>query len=370
MTSRSPMRREQSFLKTIGHITRTFLEKSETFVYEQIIRNNWHRHLVLAKKRKNEGIFPIDAWIEFKDDAQLLPLLEQHRVDLIHAHFGPNALRVLKAKIKLGIPMLTFIHGYDARQFPRSKRQNFYAYQKLFKHGELFAVPSEAIKQELIGLGCPEGKVVVCHLGIDVNRFAFRERVLSGDTIKLISIGRLVEKKGHQHLIQALAIMERKMPHFHLTIIGEGQERDRLSCLIKQYGLQEKVCLLGSRPPKEVISELERAHIFCLASVTGKNGDMEGLPISILEAQSMGLPVVSTRHSGIPESVVDGQSAYLAEEANPSDFAEKLLTLMEHPEWWPKFGSCGRKWVDDHFHMEKQALKLNGIYNQLLGEVI
>ncbi|MEH7383774.1 glycosyltransferase, partial [Bacillus sp. JJ1533] len=109
-------------------------------------------------------------------------------------------------------------------------------------------------------------------------------------------------------------------------------------------------------------------HIFCLASVTGQDGNMEGLPVSILEAQAMGLPVVSTRHSGIPEGVDEGRSALLAEEGNPSDLAQKIMEMMSEPERWPHFGLAGREWVGKYFDGDKQAEELKNIYDRLLAK--
>ncbi|MEH7381663.1 glycosyltransferase, partial [Bacillus sp. JJ1533] len=265
-------------MKTIGHITKEFLHLSETFVLRQIVQNQWFRNVVFTSKRKNEHLFPALDLIEIHNKADLAKALEQSRVDLIHAHFGPSALYALSAKKKLGIPMLTFIHGYDARQYPNRTPKKMKQYIELFEVGELFAVPSEAIKQQLIALGCPTEKVIVCHLGVDLS-FRFRPRTLDNGEIRLISVGRLVEKKGHNHLIQALSIVQKQIPNFHLTIIGEGAEREELTALIARLGLEEKVSLLGGQSHSKVLNELDRSHIFCLASVTGQDGNMEGLPV-------------------------------------------------------------------------------------------
>lgn len=352
-------------MKTIGHISKIFLKTTETFVYHQIVRNTAYRNLVFASKCENSRIFPIKNIIKFKGRSDLLDALRNCPVDLLHAHFAPNALTALRAKKELNIPMLTFVHGYDAKKFPTAKPDRLKEYKELFREGELFAVPSRAIKRELVAMGCPKKKVVVCHLGINLERFQFKPRRLKGDAIRLISVGRLVEKKGHSILIQALSLINKKMPNFHLTIIGSGKLEERLKEQIKELGLSKKITMLGGIPPSEVLRYLDRSHIFCLASVTAKDGDMEGLPVSILEAQAMGLPVVSTRHSGIPEGVNDGKSALLATEGDIRDFARKLYAMMSTPENWAEFGARGRRWVEKYFDAKKQAYELSKIYDRL-----
>ncbi|WP_243291373.1 glycosyltransferase [Bacillus sp. FJAT-47783] len=353
-------------VKKIGHVTRKYLPLTETFVHQQIIRNKWFQNIVFTKKMINEDRFPVDHLIKVDNEKELQTALEGNRIELIHAHFGPSALYTLQAKQSLGIPMLTFIHGYDAKKYPLSKRENLRKYHDLFNKCEAFAVPSKAIKKELLSLGCPNEKITVHHLGIDVDQFTFRPRKLDGKTIRLISVGRLIEKKGHHHLIEALSIVKNNVPNFHLTIIGEGSMRHTLEKLIDKFHLQNEITLLGQQFHHRVLEKLNDSHIFCLPSVTEKNGNMEGLPVSILEAQAMGLPIISTKHSGIPEGVVDGKSGLLSKEGDIDELAKNLITLMNDTGVWEEFGFTGRKWVEKHFHADKQALELKTLYDRIL----
>ena len=355
--------------KTIGHIMTNYLPLTETFVYQQIVRNSYFNNVAFTPKVSNKEIFPIEHLVKVKGNTDLADELSTYQVDILHAHFGPSALFALQAKEKLGIPMLTFVHGYDARKYPYMKNK-VKDYQKLFDSGELFLVPSNAIKQELVSLGCPETKVRVAHLGIDIDQFQFQPRTLKDKNgpIEIVSVGRLIEKKGHHILIEALSKVKKKMSNFRLTIVGDGPDRQALEKQIKSLGLDGHIQLAGDQQHAEVRNILNQAHIFCLASVTGKDGNMEGLPVSILEAQAVGLPVVSTRHSGIPEGVIEGKSAILADEDNPTDLANKLLEMMSQPEKWPEIGSEGRNWVVHNFNAVKQAEELRDFYIKLLGE--
>lgn len=352
-------------MKTIGHISKDFLELTQTFIYQQIMRNDQYRHAVFAQTIMNEKLYPVEKLVTVASQQDLTEALKEQNIDLLHAHFGPNGLYALEAKKELGIPMVTFFHGWDVRKYP-NKRSKYKQYEELFHDGEAFAVPSNAIKRELIGLGCPEHKIFVCYLGVDVRRFAFTTRTLGSGPIRLVSVGRLVDKKGHHQLIEALSYVEEKIPDFHLSIIGDGEQYQHLRELIRQYGLTSKVSLLGALAPDEVLDELRRAHLFCLASLRCEDGNMEGLPISILEAQATGLPVVSTRHSGIPEAVVEGKSALLAEENNPRSLADTLVALMSQPGRWGEFGTAGREWVVQNFNADTQMDALIALYDSLL----
>lgn len=353
--------------KTIGHIMTEYLPLTETFVYQQIVRNSDFNNVAFTPKVSNKEIFPIEHLVEVKKNTDLANELSNYRVDMLHAHFGPSALFALQAKEELGIPMLTFVHGYDARKYPYMNNK-VGDYRKLFTSGELFLVPSNAIKQELLSLGCPETKVRVAHLGIDIDQFQYQSRKLKDKNglIEIVSVGRLIEKKGHHILIEALSKVKKKMSNFRLTIVGDGPDRPALVEQINRLGLDRHIQLAGNQQHAEVRNILNQAHIFCLASAAGKDGNMEGLPVSILEAQAVGLPVVSTRHSGIPEGVIEGGSALLAAENDPVDLAIKLIEMMSQPEKWSKIGLKGRKWVVQHFNAAKQAEELRDIYLELL----
>ena len=339
---------------------------TETFVYKQIIGNKHYRHVVFTREVKNKEIFPIDSLVLIKDSKELEESLKEHKIDLLHAHFGPSALLALESKSKLNIPMLTFFHGFDVKMYPMT-RSKFSEYRDLFLKGEAFAVPSNALKKELIALGCPEDKITVCYLGIDIQRIPFRQRKLDSHPIRILSIGRLVEKKGHDNLIEALSLVEKKIPHFQLHIIGGGDKYEELQQIIHKFRLEQKVFLLGAIPHHKTLEMLQQAHLFCLASRHTSDGDMEGLPVSLLEAQAAGIPIISTKHSGIPEGVLDGRSGYLAEENNPKDLADKLMTLMNHTENWPKFGKVGRQWIEKQFHDDNERQQLMNIYRKMGG---
>jgi colanic acid/amylovoran biosynthesis glycosyltransferase len=151
-----------------------------------------------------------------------------------------------------------------------------------------------------------------------------------------------------------------------LRIIGEGPLRDRIAQEIAARGLSDSALLLGPRAHEEVAAEMAAAHLFILPSRTAPDGDKEGIPNALMEAMASGLPVLSTRHAGIPECVEDGVSGLLVPEGNPAALAEGLCRLIETPASWPALARAGRARIETEFNRETQARRLVSLYEEVL----
>ncbi|MCL6432121.1 MAG: glycosyltransferase, partial [Anaerolineae bacterium] len=150
-----------------------------------------------------------------------------------------------------------------------------------------------------------------------------------------------------------------------LTLIGDGPERRAIEALLRELGLAD-ARVLGWQPRDVVLAEMLRAHIYMQPSVTAADGDVEGIPLALVEAQATGLPVIATWHSGIPEVVSDGRSGYLVSERNAHGLAERLWQLAEHPERWRSFGRAGREVAERDFSLPRQSAILESYYDELL----
>ncbi len=136
--------------------------------------------------------------------------------------------------------------------------------------------------------------------------------------------------------------------------------------MVENLHIKGYVKFLGAVEQNEVPRLYQKAHIFILPSITADNGDQEGIPVVLMEAQATGLPIISTYHTGIPEVVVDGKSGFLVPEKNVDALAEKLEYLIEHPEIWPNMGQYGRKFVEEHYDINKLNQKLVEIHQNLI----
>ena len=288
------------------------------------------------------------------------------RFDIVQCHYG--TLGIVGAFLKDGgirARVCTAFHGFDISSYLVTHGDN--AYDELFQKGDLFLPTSEHWKNRLLELNCPADRIIVHQMGVDLQRFEYSERtVAEGETVRILMVGRLTEKKGHEYAIRAVAKLIDRGKKVELLIAGGGVLKDSLMSLTSQLHVEDHVKFSGSVDQDEVIGLYARAHLFLLPSVTAADGDMESAPVVLKEACAMGLPVVSTLHSGIGEVVVDGKSGFLVPERDADALVDRLGYLIDNPDIWPQMGRCGRQFIEDHFNIEKLSGELSGIFDSLI----
>ncbi len=298
--------------------------------------------------------------------AASLPRVQDY--DIIHCHFGPYGLKgsLLRDIGLLRGKLVTSFYGYDVTQYPGAHGAVVYR-RLLFDRGDLFLPLSRHMRSQLLALGCPPDRAVVHHLGVDCERFSFLPRTMApGGKLRLLSIANHVEKKGLAYAIEAVTRLHEQHPDLEYHIIGEGPLRQQLE---KQIGTSDAggyIKLRGWLPRPEVVEALMQAHMLLAPSVVSSTGDEEGTPVAIMEAMASGLPVVSTRHSGIPELVRDGVTGYLVPEKDAEALTESLRRLLENPSLWPALGQAGRDHVKQHFNIDLLNDDLVRKYERLL----
>lgn len=297
------------------------------------------------------------------------PQLRRDAYDVFHCHFG-NAGEVpalLRDRLGLRAPVVTTFYGHDVGRHPRVGGAD--CYRRLFARGDLFLALSAAMRQQLVGLGCPEAKLHVHHLGVDCQAIGFRPRsVQPGETLRLACTARMVPKKGLQYAILALAKLREWKLDAELHLVGDGPERPALEALIADLELGGRVELHGEVSQPRALRLMERCHVFVQPSVTSPDGDGEGTPTAILEAMASGMPVVGTRHAGIPEQIEDGVSGFLVPERDVARLAECLAGLLRRPDLWPLLGRRGRQRVEAQFDARKQSSTLIELYRRALDQ--
>ncbi|HEY9767604.1 MAG TPA: glycosyltransferase [Coleofasciculaceae cyanobacterium] len=295
-----------------------------------------------------------------------IPYLDKQPYDVVHCHFGYNGLKG-QALRDLGVlrgKLIVTFHGVSMSKDLQEKGVQIY--NRLFEKGDLFLPISEHWQHKLIKLGCDESKIIVHRMGIDCHNFAFMPRQPSADGVtRLVSISRLVEKKGIEYGIRAVAKLAKIKPDLEYNIVGDGLLKPKLQELIQELNVGNLVKLLGWKQKTEVIDILNNSHVLLAPSITAKNGDREGIPVALMEAMAMGLPVISSLHSGIPELVADGISGFLIPERDVEGIAAKLNYLIEHPEMWPRMGKAGREIVEANYDIDKLNHRLLEIYQEL-----
>lgn len=297
-----------------------------------------------------------------------LPFLNKKRYDIIHCHFGPNGNFGILAKDVGAVEgkIITTFYGHDLSALVQNTSNN--PYQILFKKGDLFIAICNNFHERLLNLGCDDRKIVVHRIGIDLHKFVYSERrPLLGKQTIILTLARLVEKKGHEYAIRAIDKLLQKHENILYIIAGDGPLRSKLESLVSELGIEKHVTFIGAVDQNEYIKLYQKAHFLILPSITASNGDQEGTPVVLIEAQATGLPVVSIYHSGIPECILDGESGFLVPEKDVDALAGKIGYLIEHPELWPEMGNSGRKFVEENYDINKLNKQLDRIYQACLA---
>jgi glycosyltransferase involved in cell wall biosynthesis len=283
---------------------------------------------------------------------------------LIHAHFAQDAAAALPLAKTLNLPLVATLHGYDVTvKDPYAEKtwiqQHYFAHREtLKKSAKLFVAVSDFIKRQAIAQGFPEERIVVHYIGVDSQRF---QAVPNLNRLPVILfVGRLVEKKGCEYLLQAMRRVQAQMPEMEVVVIGEGPQRSCLEAYAKQH--LKRYRFLGAQPPEQVQYWMQHAKVFCVPSITAESGDAEGFGIVFAEAQATGLPVVSFASGGIPEAVAHEKTGFLAPERDVESLASYLQALLANPLLWDSFSRQGRERVLKEFNLEHQTRLLEDIY--------
>jgi ATP-binding cassette, subfamily B, bacterial len=287
------------------------------------------------------------------------------RYDVLHAHFGPVGDNFRFAREVFAAPLVVSFHGYDYTAWPESEGADVYG--RLFSTADAVTVNSDYARTRLAELGCPADKIHSLPYAIDLAAFPYRARRRGvDDVVRILTVARLAEKKGLEDSIRAVALANERGAGIHYDVVGDGPERERLEALVAELQAEELVTLHGERDGAEVGRFMERAHLFLLASVTAADGDQEGTPVSLLEAQASGLPVLSTLHSGIPEIVADGKSGFLVGEHDVRALAERIAYLVERPDVCDEMGRHGRARVEEHHAADRVTEQLLALYREAI----
>ena len=266
--------------------------------------------------------------------ASLERAIAEHRPGLIHAQFGLGGALALPIAEKTGLPLVVTFHGGDAtkdKHFePRAPVPTIFQRrrQKMVETAHTILCVSHFVRDTLIARGFPKAKLITHYLGIEIPENVVLPPAGVGNTV--LFVGRLVEKKGADTLIDAMASLRDSAPGLELSVIGDGPARGDLEKRAKAAGI--KATFQGWQDEKKVRAAMRRALLLAVPSRTADGGDSEGLPTVIMEAMAVGVPVVATRHAGIPEIVSDRVTGMLAPEADPRALAAAILAVKTEPD--------------------------------------
>lgn len=269
----------------------------------------------------------------------IVRLLKKHHIDRVLAEYGPTGTAMIDVCERAGIPLVAHFHGIDAFHAKLLKENGNYA--RLFGTAKAIVAVSREMETQLLTLGCPRGKVYYNCYGIEVDRFARADPAHSLKTF--LAVGRFVDKKAPQLLLAAFAKARERDPEMRLVMAGDGPLWESTRSLARALGTDGAVEFPGVITQDQVAERMRTARAFVQHSVTTRDNDHEGTPLSILEAMASGLPVVSTRHGGIPDVVEHEVHGLLSAEADTDSMAAHLLRLANDPALATRMGAAGRE---------------------------
>jgi len=289
--------------------------------------------------------------------------LLKNKFDVVLCNYGTQGSNVSPACYKVGVPLIVHFHGYDAYTYSILKKYNK-KYKAMFRQATRFIVGSEDMVRHLVSLGAPKEKIVKILCGFDARFFV--ETDPEKNDKRLLFVGRFTEKKAPDILIQAFNHALKKVPDALLIMIGDGELFDGISAMIKNMGLEKSVQLMGWQSSEIVSQEIKKARAYVQHSRVAKNGDSEGTAITILEAGGSGVPVVSTRHAGIKETVIDGVTGYLCEEGDWESMGNNMVKLLQDPKLAGEMGRAARAHVLANHTVDKQMKMIEDTMNNVL----
>lgn len=363
-------------LQARGHhihiVADTFVDPAAQHVTSPLFHNlhrdgtqRWARDtLAKAVLRRLPGRF----WASARHMFDRLSDRRLQKYDIIIAHFGPNGLRLAQSRAAglFDTPLLCIFHGSDVG-IP-AHQGTLGAYGILFTQAAALLTVNAYFRDLLIAAGCPIDRIRVHHMGVTLPA-QVAPLSLDAHRLRLISVCRLVEKKGLRYAIDAIAAVKEARPDITVQydIIGDGPQFSSLQAQAANAGLSEQIHFQGAMPHDAVKRKLAEASVFVLPSVTAGNGDVEGIPVALMEAMATGRIAVSTRHSGIPELIEDGVSGLLTDEHDSTSLANKLVWIAGHPDQAATIARAGRAAVAQGF--DKTALDRNftGLVEDLIA---
>ena len=382
--------------RVVASYCTTFLKPEMLHIYRQVRSLQGYRTFVMTKWLQNEDRFPFEdielipkphinplrhGWlkfvkrkspIEYRGEYQMLSsLLERRGADLMHIYFGHTGVHLLPFIERWSRPCVVSFHGADVACKPEI-RDYGRKLKRLFKSVPLVLSRSNSLSERLISLGCPPEKLRLCRTGVPLRQFQFVQRDAPTDgRWRLLQACRLIPKKGVATTLCAFAIFQKEFPKAELVIAGKGPLQAHLEELAEELGIASKVQFRGFLTQGELMDLYARAHIFVHPSETPPDQNQEGIPNSVLEAMSTGLPVVATTHGGIPEAVEHGRGGLLVEERDFESLAASLKEIARSKNAFREMGLLGSEYVAANFEQTAQIRSLEAHYTEaveLAGE--
>jgi colanic acid/amylovoran biosynthesis glycosyltransferase len=376
-------------LPAIASYCATFLPREMLHVYRQVCGVRSFDHWIITRRRANPEAFPFPHVIELRKSpwrvfnrvwhrvfgdfvplsrfeiAQILRFCRHRNVSLVHVYLGSEALRILSFLEHFNGARVISFHGADLSDEFSSE-----TYAPLWNRAELFLCRSQSLRERLLAKGCPADRIRLNYTGVPVPSESPARRLpdlRKDEPLRILQACRFIQKKGLDVTLHAIRLLKDKSVPVTLNLAGEGPEEAPLRALASQLGIADQLSFTGFLGREQLEEAYRRHHLFVHPSRTTAEGDREGIPNSLLEAMAYGLPVISTRHSGIPEAITNGQDGLLLEHPDPSSLAAAILRLIENPSLYENLSRNAHDTVLKRFSLAANASALETCYREALS---
>lgn len=286
-----------------------------------------------------------------------------NKIDGILAEYGMTGAKIMPIAKALNIPLIVHFHGFDATMHSIISELKP-KYLEMFGVAAKIIAVSKVMKEKLIGLGCPEEKILVNTYGANP---LFFENKPTYEENHFVGLGRFVDKKAPYYTILAFQKVLEKYPGSQLTLAGDGNLFDACKNLVRYFKLGSNISLPGIISPNDFMELLGKCRAFVQHSITPGSGDMEGTPLSVLEASAAAVPVISTYHAGIPDVVVHQKTGLLSQEHDVEAMAANMCLLIENPDLAKEMGQKARERIMEKFTMERHLNELSETIHDAVG---
>jgi glycosyltransferase involved in cell wall biosynthesis len=305
------------------------------------------------------------AGLEDETTAAYVKVFREHRTEAVLAEYGTTGVLTVEACREVGIPLIVYFFGFDA-SVRSVLEEHADSYRRMFGEACAIVAVSRSIQRKLISLGAAPEKIHIIPCGVDCKKFVGAAPAAAPPLF--IAVGRFVEKKAPHLTIKAFEHVYKTQPTARLKMIGDGPLWDECRELSNSLGLAEAIEFPGPLPHGDLRKEMQQARCFVQHSVEAPSGDCEGTPVGILEAGASGLPVISTRHAGIPDVVVEGETGFLVDEGDVESMASHMLQIAQDPDLAASLGRAARMRIAEHFSIERSIDELWGVIESCIHE--
>lgn len=357
---------------------------SETFIQEHIDRLPGNKKVLYGGAfpvYDHEGEFIIRSWFGllsyliqkkiFKKKNisvrtnSLVRYFKDQKIDIVFAEYGMVGAMVTEACRLANVPLIIHYHGADVHHQP-TVSQYISLYKKAFDYASWLIAVSGDMVDELVRLGAPAGKIVKASCGVDTA--SFPQLDISHSARNFLSVGRFVEKKSPASIVRAFKLVTEKFPDAKLWMVGSGPLFEETRQLVNQFSLGDNITLTGVLKTTQIKELMKNSRCFVQHSVTAASGDKEGTPVTILEAGSSGLAIVSTLHAGIKEAVVNGETGFLVEEYDIEGMAGYMIKIAGNVALASELGAKEAAYIRDNYEIKDRIITLTALISKALNK--